>query len=61
MADFTHPFLVLQGLADTVTDPALAKVFHDRAASKVGGGAFALLSSSVCACELSWWMERQEL
>lgn len=38
MADFVHPFLVLQGLADTVTDPALAKAFHDTAASEVGGG-----------------------
>jgi alpha-beta hydrolase superfamily lysophospholipase len=37
MSDFTQPFLVLQGLADVVTDPKLAKEFHDRAASEVGG------------------------
>ena len=37
IGDFTHPFLVLQGLADVVTDPKLAKEFHDRAASQVGG------------------------
>lgn len=35
MRDFSHPFLVLQGLADTVTDPALARAFHDLAASEV--------------------------
>jgi alpha-beta hydrolase superfamily lysophospholipase len=35
MGDFAHPVLVLQGLADTVTDPALAKAFHDVAASEV--------------------------
>lgn len=47
MADFQHPFLVLQGLADTVTDPALAQAFHDMAASEVGGGERAFVSRLV--------------
>lgn len=34
MREFAHPFLVLQGMADVVTDPALAKAFHDQAASE---------------------------
>lgn len=35
MGDFAHPMLVLQGMADAITDPQLAKEFHDRAASEV--------------------------
>lgn len=35
MGDFAHPFLVLQGMADVVTDPKLAQAFHDTAASEV--------------------------
>ena len=35
MEDFDLPLLVLQGLADMVTDPAIAQEFYRRAGSKV--------------------------
>jgi alpha-beta hydrolase superfamily lysophospholipase len=38
MEDFRLPFLLLQGLEDTVTDPSLAQEFYRRAGSKVRGG-----------------------